>query len=665
LCDATGREIWRLETEVFPQRLSYRQDFEAMVIDLQNWMAGLAFAETGLSALPLGPNPGESAPHRWIDWVLDEGEALLRQVERIAAATDSRLRTHTRLRPRGQVRQLPPEVAAWLARHPQARAMDLLPDQYAVPSHDLPANRLVHQALWQVHQELGSLVQRQPPSSAEAAALTQLAQRVRRALRQPWLAALSPWQPASLDALLPHLGPAYRAFYRTWQRWQQSVRLDAKATLRLTPHDTPTLYEYWCLGYLIGFFQREPGYRLVQQNLLIRQAGRYGLRLSSGQASSVTFAHAESGSSVTLWYQREFSTAETGAMPQRPDLTLELTRPGQSVLRRYLMEVKYQLHQGHAGWGPPHDALAQVHRYRDAIVTDREDTVTGEWALRSMGGVVLFPYPGAAADFRGHPAYQSWATVGVGAVPAQPGQGVQPLLDAWLRGLIQPGERLQEPSMPYARREQAVARSRWQAKAWLLSLPSDEWTAARRAFMQQHGAWFVPWTGAMPQLTAVGIVMGASRRLLGVGEGLSMRAARASDLREMGTTWPHRAAQGQYLLVTWAKWTPTLLTLPADWPSQVNGLALDLAWQQGRPEVLWLEDYQALRRWQEVLALDAQAGLAVANEGLVMRFDWRGQGYQVRAALGGTGLTLWRAGQCCGDLLGSRSLYSYLDVEVA
>lgn len=629
LRDAAHRLVWHWQVEVFPQRLGYRADFRAMVQDLQDWLAGLAFAKHGPTRLHLRAGDGPSPP--WASWWQQQLAILLRRCDRIAAAPDTRLHTQEPVRPLPLLRRPAPARAAWLAHHPWAQAPQASPlpathwpDRQARPGYDTPANRMLRHALLQVLQQLADLIA-QGRMAADAPPLRAGLHRLRHLLRQPWLAEVGDWPAAQRSATLPHLPPAYRAFYQQWQQMGTGLQLGALTGLPVAPRDTPTLYEYWCLGYLIRFLQRQPGWQLVGQSLWVE--GETGaLRLRRGTASWLRFAHPQTGRTATLWYQRTFGADETGTLPQRPDLTLDVAHPGQSALRRYWLEVKYQLQAGRDGWGPPPEALAQVHRYRDAILTDWQREAGERLALRSVGGVVLFPLPGPAEDFATHPSYRSWARVQVGALPAQPGQRQQPLLDEWLGEILADESMVQEAPTPYVQRDRAVRRARAAARAWLLPLPDDAFAAARLAWLQREQGWYLPWQQSVPQVETLGLV-GPGGQWLGVGEGLRLRLAWAQDLRARGVTWPLRAAGGKYLLLHWQRWTPLAMPLPAGWPGNTSALAMDWAREQARPELLWLQTPDHLRRWQEAVALDPQTRLTGTQRELRLHLTWRGTTY--------------------------------------
>jgi hypothetical protein len=644
LRDAKGRRIWRLESEVFPQRLAYRADFRTMLSDVQDWQAGLPLMATGPTYLPFRPDP-RARSQNWAEQILAGLSTLRRSLDRLLLSPDTRLQHRVRLRPPGQVQRPQVLLRPWLARHPQHRgpkldpqAARLLPDATVQPSHDTPANRLVGYALREMGHAMDRLLPQVEAWPESRRALWEQAARQLRAYQQhPLWQGVGPWQPGQRDRVLPTLGPVYRRFYQSWQALMRPLLLSDWPGQPLSPRDTPTLYEYWCLAYLARQLSTQLGYEWREQRLVGQPPG-------SGTAY-LRWTHPQSGQQVTIWYQREFGPEETGTLPQRPDLVMDVQARDDQGPRRYLLEVKYQVQQGAQGWGPPASGLAQLHRYRDAILT-REDGGRGLPPLRSEGGVLLFPLPGEARDFGHHPTYRSWSQTGVGALPLQPGRRQQPLFDQWLQEVLTISPALREPAQSYGERNRADWLRRLEQAVWLLPVPGGEFAAARRAFIAQQQAWFLPWREALPSLAAVALYDPERERLLGVGKSLRLRFALARDLRRRGSTWPHRAAEGKYVLIEWEEWQESTLPLRSPWSDRSNLAALQLALQQGRSDALWLDGPVAWQAWQRTIILDPAARLIPDQHGQRwIHFAWQEEAYALELKPGTSRPVLWRGRQ--------------------
>ncbi len=653
LRDAAGRVIWRLEAEVFPQRLRYRADFRSMLSAVQDWQAGLPFGPPGATYLPLRPQAqADHVNPLWPEHMLASFDTLTQSLDRLLRAPDTRLQHGVILRPPAQVRRLRVPLAPWLAQHPQYRGATaapeqarLLPDATVQPSYDTPANRLVAHALRTLLGVLLEATTRVDAWPKERQHLWyRLIQQTQRYLRHPVLRAVGALSPAWRDQLLPYLGAPYQHFYQSWQALMQPLALSEGPGYRFTPRDTPTLYEYWCLVYLASSLTRAHGYQWLDQQLIAGREVKARLPSAHQLPGYLRFVHPESGQRVTLWYQREFGRQEIGTFAQRPDMVLDIEPRSGSGPRRYLLEVKYQASQGAEGWGPPREGLAQVHRYRDAILT-REAGIAPAGPLRSEGGMVLFPPPGDASAFWAHPAYRGWRMSGVGALPMQPGHPRQALFDAWLREILSEdaAPMLREPALSYGQREQLTQAQALTQPVWLLAIPHDEHVTARWHFVWQNRAWFLPWREALPTLSAVALVDPARHLLVGVAEKVSLRFAHARDLRRLGSSWPHRAAEGKYLLIEWDDWQPSALRLYPPWPAQSNLAALRLALRQKRSDALWVDTLGLWRRWLAALAVDPDARLSPEDAGgHWVWFTWQEQAYRLWLDHEARNWELWR-----------------------
>jgi len=114
---------------------------------------------------------------------------------------------------------------------------------------------------------------------------------------------------------------------------------------------------------------------------------------------------------------------------QKPDNFIEFEKEGYSNPFRYFFDAKYRFEReenisGNNAYpySPPQDTIGQMHRYRDAILEKSAGGETYSNAIKSLGGIVLFPYPKNEDEFKDCNFYRSIDLVNIGAIPLHPGR---------------------------------------------------------------------------------------------------------------------------------------------------------------------------------------------------------------------------------------------------
>lgn len=230
--------------------------------------------------------------------------------------------------------------------------------------------------------------------------------------------------------------PGYREAYRACLLLQQGLHFDG-GPLRLGLKDLHLLYEYWCFLTVVRLAAEGVGQEGPVRSLIAVERHGLRLRLRKGHTQTVTFPLAHRRR-LDLTYNPRFGG--TGYLvPQQPDILLTLHHPDDTATR-YVLDAKYRLdasptYRRRYGFpGPPIEALNHLHRYRDAIRGRRQ-----RGPERSVKqAIALFPYreaePGRFEESRLH---RMIGEIGVGAIPLLPGAVTH--LRAWLNGVLEEG----------------------------------------------------------------------------------------------------------------------------------------------------------------------------------------------------------------------------------
>lgn len=443
--EAGGTPYFAFEVEVFPSKISYRADYEALRSDVQDLAAELALAYLKSTYAPgWGVPPEASGTVAWLlllRHVADDLEESLgyiarqpawgteRRVEAVRADRIRRVDSHVRkavLRGAGQGAQHP--------LHGDVLIRERLPTPSGRYTLDTPEHRWLAAQVRRIRQQLAMVQEEEAKHHHGVRRRRVMAEMDELQHRLVRMSQLEPLREASLEpSSEPSLrllkAPGYREAYRACLFLQQGLAVEG-GPLHLGVQDLHLLYEYWCYLTLVRLVAEITGHPVPWQSLIAVE--RYGLqlRLRKGRAHTIRFT-LDKGERLEVTYNPRFG-GKGYLVPQQPDILLTLHR-ADSTRARYILDAKYRLdatpsYQRRYGTpGPPTDALNDLHRYRDALRVGRTVQPVAQ-------ALALFPYREATpGDFESR-LFTMLAEIGVGALPLLPGQ--TGYLAEWLRELV-------------------------------------------------------------------------------------------------------------------------------------------------------------------------------------------------------------------------------------
>jgi hypothetical protein len=481
------RHLLEVELEVFPTKLDYASDYESLLADvtaaqralaleyLRATSRGVARASADeptdlefatllryhVAELERGIQYLAAHPHRGL--VRDVTHT---QVERIARSTSA---TRQAIR-RGQGK------GPWVAIAGLGPVRSRLPAQQARETLDTPEHRWLRTRVSATNRRLGEILvtidlEIAAARKAKRATARRIAERdelegVRGRLAR--LTSLEPLAeakgrvPQGFSSLTLMRMPGYREAVMALLALDDGLALEP-GDVDSAVKDVEVLYEMWCFLRIVTLLYKVRGGRPDLSGLFERRRSTLRTRLTYGASVEVAFA----GESTTrVAFNRSFP-GYTGT--QRPDLLLVLEAPGWPAL--YVpLDAKYRL-DASPGYlkrfkiaGPPIDAVNQLHRYRDALVSDPLE------ANRPVVvGAALFPLDAKAAEhWEAAPLSRALDDYGIGALPFLPSN--ESHVEAWLIKLMSKTSSALARAGPAFAGEQELDRRRNLAHAGLLLL---------------------------------------------------------------------------------------------------------------------------------------------------------------------------------------------------
>ena len=428
------------QVEVLPTKLDYLNDYEALLDETRDILAGLVLEYLRATFRPGGDaHTGRATSLEWLTLLRHTTDELERALDGIVRqprwglVRDSRpTRAERVARPDAALRRTVLRGAGtgrMLLLHGGTRVRERLEERRSRPTLDTPEHRWLASQVGRIRRGLARVradQQNASPSPRRVRILEEigaLEQRFARLASTAPLVAAGGTPPPGFASLQLLRQPGYREAYRACLLLARGLHLEG-GPVRLAVKDLHLLYEQWCYLALARLLAEQLGTPLPASQLLAVEENGLRVLLRRGRTHGIVLQNARK-QRVTLTYNPRFGGA-SHLVPQRPDLLLEVDRPGKSPARlvldaKYRVEVSPEFRARYGSPGPPEDALNSLHRYRDA--------------LGAAQCVALFPHrEGEPGDFRGRRLHRSIECLGIGALPFLPGE-TRYVAD-WLQGAL-------------------------------------------------------------------------------------------------------------------------------------------------------------------------------------------------------------------------------------
>jgi len=437
-----NRQLYTFEVEVFPTKLDYKEDFELMMAEVQEIMAGLAFEYLKSTYIGGKIEPtGQQTNLEWVilfEHILEDLKRSLRQIARNPirglrrdehmqrleqiSKVDGALRRAIR---KGQGKGQSPIKISGL--NLKAKYFAAKP-QYSL---DTPEHRWLDFQLKKIQQKLSKISLQEKARKYHRPENIQKFNQFERTVAS--LQMLEPLRECSFSpnsagfsSLQLMSSSGYREAYKALIILQMGLRVEGNA-LNLSLKDISTLYEYWCYLAIVRLLAEQMGYSFNLRDVIdVKQSG-LKVRLKQGRESTIPFKN--DAQEVDLVYNPHIS--QEALLTHKPDIMLKMQRNGWPTVRAVL-DAKYRLDDSEQTVqalglpAPPQDALNVLHRYRDAILYEEklvQDLEPATLSRSVIQGLALYPYTVQSdTQYPSSRLYKVFQRIGIGAIPFVPTQ---------------------------------------------------------------------------------------------------------------------------------------------------------------------------------------------------------------------------------------------------
>ncbi|WP_096154071.1 restriction endonuclease-like protein [Bacillus sp. FJAT-45066] len=429
--------------EIFPTKLNYKEDYQALLEEVNDEIYNLAFhflKKTYLSAsTKLEGNPSPAEFFRLITVYFNSFLKAIDQIER--QPHHKLIKKHEVVRGE-RLKNLDSTGRNYLRKNSQLlqpvhKGISIDGNQY-MPikgisskkeiTYDTHENRFVKWMMHRIVLKLGQLLDRLQPKNRRYSSPEQneetitlvaiMKKRLERKLRSPFWSHLS-LPDRMVSSLVLQLATGYRDAYQIYLTVMKGLVLHNNI-YKMSVKDVATLYEYWTylkLGQILG-----RKYELISQDIIKVSRDRLYVNLESNNKAERVYKHPVTNEKITLTYQKREGNLPT--VVQKPDTMLSIEKKGEKYSFNYVFDAKYRIDfatedsyygRNYHSPGPMEDDINTMHRYRDSIVAEYD----GPYERKAFGAYVLFPW-NEEHIYEGHKFYKSIDKVNIGGFPFLP-----------------------------------------------------------------------------------------------------------------------------------------------------------------------------------------------------------------------------------------------------
>lgn len=428
-----GQEYLRIVLEIFPSKLDYREDYQALVQDVTDELYGLVFDLLRRTYQSYGQSDRQqSSLLEFFTIIRKIFTDFVRALDVILTRPHHQLQIIQEIMPSHKINHINKQTLRWLEKHPDqlkqgergysaARSLAIKKQI----SYNTRENRLVKVMLNTLLRKLTEFkrLYSNVQSGADPSVLTQIEAMIcvlDRKLNGSFLKTVEMHETIHFVSLVFSMAPGYRDLYRYYLMLTRGLSITGDI-FSISTKDLAVLYEYWCFIKMSSILRGR--YRLVSQDILKTERNGFLITLTKGARSQVKFRHPATGDLIELSYNPMKTQLPTVA--QKPDNVLRLVKKGSEHAFEYIFDAKYRINPALQGSdyayisttpGPQVEDINTMHRYRDAIVYSKG---YGYYERSIVGAYVLFPYKNEE-EYRSHHFFKSIEKVNIGGLPFLP-----------------------------------------------------------------------------------------------------------------------------------------------------------------------------------------------------------------------------------------------------
>ena len=485
-----GKKSLVIRIEVFPSKISYKEDYQDMLQDISNEIseAVLDFMCNTYREFSLSSTQN-STPAMFFEIIKRIFDKFQNAANTIISSPHHKLYVEHPIVPAHKVKRSDSHTIKWLQKHPEhimpmniGYSVAKAPTVKKQITYNTIENQFAKFILKLTVRKLKDFRERytqftRKPEQEVINSVDTMSATLNKYINMSFLREVDDYKATQSMSLVFEMAPGYRELYKYYLMIQRGLTVNGDV-FRMSLKDTAQLYEYWCFIKLVTLMKHN--YRLISSDVIKVDNTGVTVTLVKGKKSEVRFVNPRTGEVITLAYNPGEQNTQT--VNQKPDNVLTLEKRGTDIPYMYVFDAKYRIENNPSDSfypddkpGPKIDDINTMHRYRDSIVYENNTHSRFMFEKKMFGAYVLFPY-NDSEDYAygehqysnnkkgvGHRFYKSIETVNIGGLPFLP--GTTELVENLLNELIadSPDSAFERASLPRGI-EEKLAKIDWSVR---------------------------------------------------------------------------------------------------------------------------------------------------------------------------------------------------------
>lgn len=433
-----GISYLRIVLEVFPSKISYKEDYQAIIADVTYEVYSMVFdfLKKTYQGYKQSDTQG-SSPVEFFAVVSTIYNDFIKAADMILAQPHHILETTHEVLPSHKIKRVDNRTIRWIEKHPDQAcrvngnvAVDRTLAVKKQVTYNTQENRMTKFILLSTAKKLKSfknnyLNLQRDVDPGVIKKIDDMALNISRRGNLSFLADVGAYEASAGMSLVFSMALGYRDLYKYYLMLLKGLTISGDV-FNISIKDLAQLYEYWCFIKLNGLMKKK--YKLISQDVVKVKGNGLFISLVKGKGSKVRYRNT-TGDTITLSYNP--TPGDVPTVAQKPDNVLSLIKKSvddQDRQYEYVFDAKYKIaypsddgeneYHKYLGEtpGPKEEDVNTMHRYRDAIVYHNGSC---PYERIMFGAYVLFPY-GDEQEYRQHRFYKSIKKVNIGGLPFLP-----------------------------------------------------------------------------------------------------------------------------------------------------------------------------------------------------------------------------------------------------
>ena len=438
-----GNTHMKITIEVLPSKIDYKEDYEAILKDVNEEIYNLAYGF--LSRTYLGTEINNRTSNSFTEFysILNYVyENLMKSINIVLSKPHHELIKHTRVCKYQSLKSTSMDTIKWLEKRPhllkQIEGIYIPTESLQVTkkvTSDTKENRFLKFILIKIIEKIDSFIRTYcaTPWKKDKDIINKLRtmkKAINTKLKTSFLKDVESDYRNTSISLVFNMASGYREIYKYYLMLQKGLSINSNI-FSLSMKELSLLYEYWCFIKINSLLKKK--YKLVSSDLLKINKDGITVSLKKGVESSLTYCNPQTNEKFKVYYN---SRRSSKTVSQKPDNILSMHKEGSMKSYEFIFDAKYKIDtspeyiQSYGSVGPKEEDINTMHRYRDAIIYDynkdklleRKDKIKNpSEAINNciFGAFVLFPYDNEE-EFKNNKFFKSIEEINIGAIPFLP-----------------------------------------------------------------------------------------------------------------------------------------------------------------------------------------------------------------------------------------------------